>query len=54
MRSTEQEEARQEELHIAREQQQLEYDMWRERMKHEREDREMWRKHFEGEQVKKR
>ena len=55
MRSTEQlrEEARREELRIARERQQLEQDMWRERMENEREDREMWKKHFEEERVQK-
>ena len=55
MQSTEQlrEEARREELRIARERQQLEQDMWRERMENEREDREMWKKHFEEERVQK-
>ena len=55
MRSTEQlrEEARWEELRIARERQQLEHDVWRERMEKEREDREMWRKYFEEDQVQK-
>jgi len=47
------EEARREELRIARERQQLEQDMWRERMENEREDREMWKKHFEEERVQK-
>ena len=55
MRTAEQirEEARREELRIARERQEREHDMWEERLRSEREDREMWRKQFEGERVRK-
>ena len=55
MRTAEQirEEARREELRIARERQEREQDMWEERLRNEREDREIWRKQLEGEQVRK-
>ena len=45
MRTAEQirEEARREELRIARERQEREHDIWEERLRSEREDREMWR-----------
>ena len=47
------EEARREELRIAWEWQQFERDMWIERMENEREEQEIWRKHFKGGQVQK-
>ena len=55
MRTAEQirEEARREELRIARERQEREHDIWEERLRSEREDREMWRKQLEGERVRK-
>ena len=47
------EEARQEELRITRERQEREHNMWEERLRNEREDREIWRKQLEGERGRK-
>ena len=54
MRTAEQirEEARQEELRIAKEREEREHGMWEERLRSEREDREMWKKQLEGEQMR--